>query len=69
MNILFVMFIPIMYGEFESKNITQCVDYDKVVFVDVTVDWCVTYKFNNITALYSIRALGLIQRKCYCNIR
>ena len=48
------MCIYIIYGKFERENMTQFVDFDKIVLVKVTDDWCVTYKFNKIMDLYII---------------
>ena len=44
-------------------NITQSIDADKIVFDDVTVDWCVTCKFNKIGDLGSITTLEMFQRQ------
>ena len=57
------LFIYTIYGEVERKNISQCLDANKIVFVDITVDWCVSSKFNTIVYLDSIRALGMYQRR------
>ena len=35
----------------------------KIVFVDVTYDWCVTYKFSKILVLDSIRMIEIFWRK------
>ena len=47
--------------EIEKKNI-RFLDYDKILFGDVTIDWYVTCKFNKIMALDSIRMLEIFQR-------
>ena len=41
----------------------------KIVFVDVTTDWCITCKFNKIVALDSIGKLDLFREKRHCNTR
>ena len=68
-KMLDVMLIYIIYGEIERGNITQFVDADKIVVDYVTVDWCVTYKFNKILDLNSIRAFELFSEKNHCNMR
>ena len=52
-----------LWQKFERNKINQFVDAGKIVFVDITADWCVTCKFNKIMALDSNRTLELFQRK------
>ena len=46
----------------------QFVDADKILFDNVTVDWCVTYIFNKIVDLDSIRTLDIFRETSY-NVR
>ena len=42
---------------------TQFVDYYKILFGNVTVDWFITYKFNKITTLDSFSLIDTFHRK------
>ena len=52
-----------IYREIGRKKMTQFLDYDKIVFDDITVDWCITFIFNKIMALDSIRTFDMFQGK------
>ena len=52
-----------IYREIGRKKMTQFLDNNKIVFDDITVDWCVTFKFNRVMALDSIRTFDMFQRK------
>ena len=60
---LYVLFIYIIHGKVERKNISQFVDADKMAFVGIAVDWCATCKFNKITASDIIMTLELFHIK------
>ena len=58
--------VPLIYitrGKIESNNITPFVDDRKIVFVDVTADWCETCKFNKVMDLDIVSSIKLFQRK------
>ena len=57
-----VYYLDQIWEKYREK-ITQFVDADKIVFVDITSDWCVTCKFNKIMALDSIRTLDMFNRE------
>lgn len=52
-----------VWRKFEKDKIRQFVDSGKVVFVDITANWCVTCKFNKIMTLNSNKTLELFERK------
>lgn len=52
-----------VWKRFEKDKIEQLVGSGKIVFVDITADWCVTCKFNNIMTLNSNKTLELFERK------
>ena len=58
-HMLDILLICIMHGETDMINITLFVDYDKIVFDDVTVGWCVAYKSNHIMTLHGISMLDM----------
>lgn len=52
-----------VWRKFEKDKIGQLVDSGKIVFVDITADWCVTCKFNKIMTLNNNRTLELFEKK------
>ena len=52
-----------IYREIGRKKMTQFLDNNKIVFDDITVDWCITFIFNKIMALDSIRTFDMFQGK------
>ncbi len=39
--------------DFNSKNISQIISNNEVIFLDITADWCITCKFNKVNVLNS----------------
>jgi len=39
--------------DFNSKNITEIIANNEIIFLDITADWCITCKFNKINVLNS----------------
>ena len=39
--------------DFNSKNISQVIANNEIIFLDITADWCITCKFNKVNVLNS----------------
>ena len=51
---------PDRWQSLDTGRIAKLVDADKVVFVDVTADWCITCKFNKTRVIESTRIQRLL---------
>lgn len=49
----------LMWENFDKENLTKHINDDKIVFIDITADWCLTCKFNKLTTLNSSKIKNL----------